>query len=519
MRLRYYVLSTVFCFASGVGVIPARLEAGCFDWLCGKKQPAPAYPVGPPVPVGQASGYAVYPPAANVTAGYAPYTVVGGASYATNYGTYYGPQMPVVGAGGAGYTNPPPSGVAATTMPSTMSYVPDFRSSAYRTPVTYYRPIMTTDPNTGAQVVALAPCTSYEYQTNRVPAMGDTALYNPNVAQPIQPAPSALPTYTLPSGGIPLASTTPTYPTTPYTTGYGGYTTLQPSTSSPVSSYPTPVYEGNAGNGGCVGSYPQPSMGVAPTQVQPGMTLPNTSAPAMTLPQVPGATITPAPTWGQKTTPPSGNNSVTPPPTVTPPPMTTPAPSGQLPGVYPPDGRSEVPPSLPPGFGTSANNSTNSSGMRSLARQQTNPTSSGDVPSLSFPAKQPAQSDAFSRESDTSGPQLAPIPVPDDFEFQPKWNPGLLKEEDLTALRPTSPPAFSPAGASKAIHWASFEDANATAQAAYEAAPKLREIDAASTPASQASRERYDVQMPRMPAMPTPQTSSSYETSGWRASR
>ena len=166
----------------------------------------PAYPVGQPVPA-NTSYYG----------GYAPTT-----PYTANYGYYNGPQSAVIGPGTAGYRAPVPSGISAATVPSTLSYVPNFRTNAYRAPVTYYRPIMTTDPNTGAQVVTMAPCTSYEYQTQRVPTMGRQAFY-PSSSWP-QAVPQTRPTiqtYTLPNGGVALPYSTQAI--SPSASGYRGY--------------------------------------------------------------------------------------------------------------------------------------------------------------------------------------------------------------------------------------------------------------------------------------------------------
>ncbi len=72
-------------------IAPAAKAGPLLDWLFGYRTAArPAYPVGPPVPVGNAAnmpGYAANRP----VAGYP----VGG--YAGNYGNYYGSMMPVVG--------------------------------------------------------------------------------------------------------------------------------------------------------------------------------------------------------------------------------------------------------------------------------------------------------------------------------------------------------------------------------------------------------------------------------------
>ncbi|MCA9160599.1 MAG: hypothetical protein KDA72_19845, partial [Planctomycetales bacterium] len=152
------------------GLSPRAAQAGpLLDWLFGRTHAGPAYAVGAPVPVGNGpvgNGYA----AAYGAAGY-PAT-----GYAGNYGTYYSSQLPAIGPAGAGYTAPMPTGIAAatlpSTLPSTLSYVPNFQTQSQRVPVTYYRPLLTTDPNTGAQVVAMAPCTSYETMAQRAPAVG-----------------------------------------------------------------------------------------------------------------------------------------------------------------------------------------------------------------------------------------------------------------------------------------------------------------------------------------------------------
>jgi hypothetical protein len=51
---------------------------------------------------------------------------------------------------------------------------------------------------------------------------------------------------------------------------------------------------------------------------------------------------------------------------------------------------------------------------------------------------------------------MDPIPAPADLDQQPRWNPGLLNEQDRTALRPVAPNSSAYAGQSKSIQWASF---------------------------------------------------------------
>ncbi len=172
--LRVLVSSAVAC----VILSPTNVQAGPFlDWLFGRNRSAAAYPVGSPVPIGNGAH----------TTAYGAAVAAGNPGYAANYGTYYGPQQPVVGPAGAGYTAGRPTGIAGTIQPPTISYVPNYRSSGYRAPVTYYRPIMTTDPNTGAQVVTMTPCTSYEIQTQRSPALGRSALFGSGQLPPVVP--------------------------------------------------------------------------------------------------------------------------------------------------------------------------------------------------------------------------------------------------------------------------------------------------------------------------------------------
>lgn len=52
-------------------------------------------------------------------------------------------------------------------------------------------------------------------------------------------------------------------------------------------------------------------------------------------------------------------------------------------------------------------------------------------------------------------PVTNPIPAPEGME-KPSWSPGLLRSEDMTALRPAAR-RTELAGQSKKIHWASFE--------------------------------------------------------------
>ncbi len=445
------------------GLSPRAAQAGpLIDWLFGRTQTAPAYAVGAPIPVG--NGYA----AGYGAAGYAATGYPTTAGYAGNYGTYYGSQLPAIGPAGAGYAAPMPSGIAAATLPatlpSTLSYVPNFQTQAQRVPVTYYRPLLTTDPNTGAQVVAMAPCTSYETMAQRVPALGRSALFGSDAAPAFQPPSQALPTYTLPSGGIPLAYSSPSI-TAPYSTAYGaygtgdgsgGYSVLQPQSVPPVmggypglqaptsigpaGAYPTaPLSQSPYYGSGAGGSCGDSSGMATPWQAVPSGSA-QSSIPGLVAPQAPAST----PAYPQQ---PYSQPNYGPAPTI------SPAPGNATPGgVYPDPG--DVRPTLPP-LGTSSAAAPQQDNLRPTLRSVVRYPQSSD---------QPHQANASRSEGDNSAsgsrgqvPSMLPIPAPADFNHEPRWNPGLLREEDMTALRPVAPSAAQWAGHAKPIVWASFE--------------------------------------------------------------
>ena len=70
-----------------------------------------------------------------------------------------------------------------------------YTTSSYRVPVTYYRPVTTTDPTTGQQVTVQQPCTSFVQQSQRTPirlfrtarpnlSSGGTGWGNPDACPP-----------------------------------------------------------------------------------------------------------------------------------------------------------------------------------------------------------------------------------------------------------------------------------------------------------------------------------------------
>jgi len=544
------LIALVGCIAT-----PRAVEAGpLLDWLFGRTHTAQAYPVGPPVAVGNGAvgnsavgapqvapynagyglGYSPY--AAQPTTPYAQPNPNALPGYAGNYGNYYSTQMPAIGPAGAGYTAPMPSGIAAATLPAqipaTLSYVPNFQTQAQRTPVTYYRPLMTTNPNTGAQVIAMAPCTSYEYMAQRVPALGRSALYGSNTAPVFQPPAQALPTYTLPSGGIPLSYSAPSI-TAPYSTGYGaygtnpgfGYSALQPAVAQPpLGAYPAGVMPMAPTSVGPAGAYPTAPLGTTPYYGSTSggscgaMHAPSAlqTVPGLVAPQAPNSNYPPS-GYPQSGYPAPGsspyqNNQILP--------GDYPAPSGNAPsGVMPPSGAgsadpADIPPQLP-SFPSSAANERSSNlrpQLRSVVRM---PRAEDTFTTSNSPRSDSSRSDADNGPPSRSAgqvPAMLPIPTPENFQHQPRWNPGLLREEDMTALRPIGPAAAQMAGQSKPIQWASFESAPAASERVDisplasrlgESSDGLRPIRSTLTPVSPT------IAAPRAPR----------ETGGWKVAR
>ena len=554
MLLRQFAYPCLLLTASLVGLPVQSAQAGpLIDWLFNKPAYGPPVPVGSPYPVtagyapalpynsgytpystGYApysSGYSPYttgyaPTAAPYSAGYSGYTgyTPYGVAYPStgyrsaasmpaqssyplpSYGTYYGSTSPVVGANGYGYlTQRPPNNVIAPAQAilppnNPVTLVPDYRSTYARTPVTYYRPVMTTDPNTGAQVVALAPCSSYEYQTQRVPTWGLTQVYNGGATLPaVTPAaPIVSPTYSLPRGGIPLAGPVPG--TQPYSTAYGAYPSMATSTVTPVAptygsiitpaspntySSPTQYASGYANYASNYGNY---------SALQPGAALPPTSA-YPTQPYSPyygsgvsggstGSGCTGGGSTGGYMAPPTYSNApygstvtpsvsnptfVNPPavPGISSPGFTTPGIAPSTPGLTPgypsmpapaaPSGGQILPPSNDPAANAVPNFPQTSSNSRLDSKPQLQNIVQQPMPSTrSFnPSSSPAGKNETQPKSEASQ-GLLPIPLPDDFKHEPRWNPGLLKEKDTTAgLTPAIDPQV--AWGSKPIRWASHK--------------------------------------------------------------
>jgi len=156
---------------------------------CFGASPAQAVPVGPPVPLNGRT--ALFPSAGYVPPSYAanagsqlpaystPSYVAQYPSYASQYPAQATNQTLGYGnyAGAMPPTNNAPS--LAPGFPQTVAgYLP---TAAYdtqwsRTPVTYYRPVTAFDPRYGTTVTSLQPCTSYQYQAQRVPVIAPRPL-------------------------------------------------------------------------------------------------------------------------------------------------------------------------------------------------------------------------------------------------------------------------------------------------------------------------------------------------------
>ncbi|MCA9193517.1 MAG: hypothetical protein KDB03_17215 [Planctomycetales bacterium] len=461
-----YPKFSVLCLATAIlhcSLADFAKAGPLIDWLFGRSNSAPAYPVGPPVALGQAGPYASQMP------------------YVGAYNAYR------AGYGGYGY-NPIPSGISAAQVPPTVSYVPNYNSIYNRAPVTYYRPVLTTDPNTGAQVVSMAPCTSYEYQLQRVPTWGYSALSQMPATPPVPT--QAVPTYSLPSGGIPLASGS----SVPYSMGYRGlqpmspYSVYQPTVPAPTTGIPgaafgtvpmtsTPYY--GTTTGGCSGGY---SSSIVPQIPNSGIiSSPPYSAPNLS----PGVSV------------PGAGGAI-------------------LPGNISSDPRAFEVPGLPSVNSSSSNLQPR---LRAIIREPV------ETQSASSERVAPAST----QDSRPSFPAMAPLTAPEDIDTQRRWNPGLLSEQDLTAdLGEGSPKYQSIAayGDSKKIHWASFDntpmDSNANMAAQDQAAelklqaPSLRTFQ--PLPRLPESKELEYSAKPAVPPAGQSQSVIRRAPNAWKAS-
>jgi hypothetical protein len=153
-----------------------------------------------------------------------------------------------------------------------------------RTPVTYYRPVTQFDPNYGTTVTSLQPCTSYQYQAQRVPLVSPRLISDniysanrwPAVTAPgyyptgLAPAAVGVPTYPtlqqIPSAGVSVQSNMPYYANAATSTG--------PSNTLPLNTM------GTAGPSGVTTAMYAPAMPSNAIPIQSMMAAPSTSWPA-----------------------------------------------------------------------------------------------------------------------------------------------------------------------------------------------------------------------------------------------
>ena len=324
-------------------------QAGPWAGSCCWGSPAQAVPVGPPVPVNGRTalmpsvGYV--PPSYAANAG-SQLPVYSPPSYVAQYPSYAS-QFPAqatsqtLGYGNYAGATPPTNNAPslAPGFPQTVAgYLP---TAAYdtqwsRTPVTYYRPVTAFDPRYGTTVTSLQPCTSYQYQAQRVPVIAPRPLqgdygsqannwpaitspgYNPTgLAVSNAYAPVAQPYQNVPMVGMPMNG----QPNAFAPMGSSGTSLGMPSTSPPTTAmnynpqspglpiYPSqPNYNGSVvqnpgyatslpamnGSNQSVGSGVVPSAAWSPAGNACANGNCNQTASPMQTPYVPGATsVTP----------------------------------------------------------------------------------------------------------------------------------------------------------------------------------------------------------------------------------
>ena len=460
--------------AIALALSPWTLIESAHAQCCWGSKPQAAYPVGSPYPVAspypaQGANYAVGRPTIPVV----PITPSYGStpSYYGNYG-----MLPP--ASGNALPNGFPQSVASA-MP-TAAYDTQWQ----RTPVTYYRPVTQFDPNYGTTVTSLQPCTSYQYQAQRVPMVAPTPVGGayaqasnqwPAINQPgyyptgvanayaMNPVPLANPNTPLPGSMV----APPTYPQVQYLPSNGtvpasatstGSATFQANTNPGLSSAvyygsPTANPAVNCPNGVCPSNTyaaNAPSTNLTPPNVPgaasivpmgpvtylPGSSVPGSSVPGSsnTNPVLPpcGATLDPeaarAPTWP-------------PPPSVTPPSVTPPS-------VTPP---SVTPPSATPttsSAGLWSDRDERVAKMSPMTRlpmvpidrpvanaAPTYPTSrsvSNDPAAIaspfpgSFPSNPATSPTLPTYQPSTKTLNAKPLVAPEGFDGKPHWNPKLL---------------------------------------------------------------------------------------------
>lgn len=563
------VVSTVVLAGCCVVLGSPRANAQCcldiFGWgkstnTAATASAMPSYPYGANYPVVPGS-YPVVPTAAS--------GVMPGAGLATMPTGYAVPQPYVAGYAGV------PQGVA-NFLPTT-----NYNTQYFNAAVTYYRPVVTTDPRTGKQVTTMMPCTSYQQQAQRVPAcsLGQclTGSPTPMVAAPPMPSatgsgnvmpPTSVPntvSYAAPASGYSVPSATnglpvinPTLPV--YNTGvqpayatsgvpvqanyyspvtsqmpYGATSgnTAWPTTSNfgstnPVTA-PAPIQVPSLSGGyaGSVSNSLNPSNGaIVVPSIGTGVTGQGSeiypSAPSSILPSNDGTSNlgvfppTATPNLGTVNQPSSSESRINIEPKF------PAAPS--LESEKKDDPAASETPSLPLEDGSKKESATEeksslngaSNRLQNVVRQPSGDLRDmssrsidrvGDSKSLStsepvISGRRPIQNTAPAQDdSSRSGgrdslvPELKPIPLPEGFDSEPKWNPGLLNSSDKTAssnkgnlnVSKLTRRESQDVRDSDSVVWAGYRDRNVASTI-----PPSPNVSAGRSTAPPASKSRYD---------------------------
>jgi hypothetical protein len=211
-RLNRVSLQAVLAASFMIGFAQSHVSAGPFaDWWINQNRPT--YPLTPGTPAAVTRGYGNY--------GYNAYT---------------------------GYPNTSYSPVLPQGLPQTnVGFLPTgaYASQYYKAPTTYYRPVTSFDPNLGTTITSLQPCTSYQYQAQRVPLLTPAWQNYPyegygSTSQPNYYPPYQSPNLSQPSIASPMVGSAAGQSSLSIASGFGTYGTA-PVVQSPYGSAPLAI--------------------------------------------------------------------------------------------------------------------------------------------------------------------------------------------------------------------------------------------------------------------------------------
>lgn len=447
MNCSLHLIHVFVVFLGGIAInLAANSDQAHAQGCCFGTSRAPAYPVGPPVPVNP--------------------TAPAGTAMNSYYGSY-------------GMLPPSPGTLLPAGLPQTSAaFLP---TAAYdtrwqQTPVTYYRPVTQYDPNYGTTVTSLQPCTSYQYQAARVPLVAPSTFGSPTYAvnrMPVTNMPAYYPQAGLPVGSVPMPSAYPTLQQLPTVgtpvianrmnqastgTSSGPSSTLPLATMAPpagtvvTANHLAPMSMMTAPNAATQATAWMPATTVPMPQVPITSAIPGTGTPVYTVPatvpttslspcpngvcapSIPGATsVIPlgpptlmSPSSMSPSSPfPSTSSASTTPflPSVTNPILPNP---GDTNPVLPPSNNYDPEATRPPTLG-------NSAAMYPMKRIPVAEIDRGapvPVRSAEPPAAQPIpqpENRALPSAPPVLPPStLEPLKAPSDLDAKPRWNPKLL---------------------------------------------------------------------------------------------